>query len=138
MDIAKAKFREVIFLLLYSIDFSKEGSQELLSFVGDELKVGMRHVKEASVICEAIFLKLAEIDALIESVSSEYKIHRIPKVELNILRVAIYEILFEKTTPEKVAIAEGIRLAKKFGNQECFKFVNALLDEIYQRSIEVL
>ena len=138
-NIPKAKFREAVFLILYSLDFSKEADEQLLHFVGDQLKVGMRHIKEANLVVASVLSRLSEIDARIEGVSTEYEIHRIPKVELNILRLAIYELLFDETIPHQVAMAEAIRLAKKFGNQECFKFVNALLDAIYtQGSVAAL
>ncbi|MCF7853069.1 MAG: transcription antitermination factor NusB [Simkaniaceae bacterium] len=126
----RPKFREVLFLLLYSYEFTHESDSKLFQFVSEQLKVAMRHIRSAAEDALAIQAKCAEIDLMIEEVSSEYKIERIPKVELTILRLALYEMFFDDAIPGNVAIAEGIRLSKKFGTGECFKFVNAILDAV--------
>lgn len=136
-ELPRTKYREAIFLILYTFSFSEEGDKSLLSFVSDQLKVNLRHIKEANIFAKEIWDKKAEIDGKIENASHDYKLHRIPKVELAILRLAIYELFYCEAMPHKVVMSEAIRLGRKFGNQECFKFVNAVLDAIYQGSLQM-
>jgi N utilization substance protein B len=72
------------------------------------------------------------IDASITKYSKEYEFDRIPRVEKNVLRLGIYEMLYAKEVPPKVAISEALRLARKFATAESSQFINALLDTIYK------
>ena len=62
-----------------------------------------------------------------------YDIDRIHSVERNVLRLGIYELFFDPEIPPKVAIAEAIRMSKKFGTPESVSYVNAIMDNIYKR-----
>ena len=128
MQLPKTKAREIIFLILYSLHFSKDKEEGMERFIADELKVGVRHIHEVMPKVDNILSEVGYIDAKVEAYATEYKVKRIPKVELNIIRLALFEIYFDDEVPTQVAIAEGIRLARKFGNEESFKFVNAVLD----------
>ncbi|MDN3504231.1 MAG: transcription antitermination factor NusB [Rhabdochlamydiaceae bacterium] len=134
-QLPKAKCREILFLLLYAQDFTKEEDLAQVQFISDELKVGARHVRALLPILALVKEKVEELDKQIEKVSTEYELSRIPKVEINILRLALYELFFDDSIPPQVAITEGIRLARKFGNQECYKFVNAILDTLHQEKL---
>ena len=68
-----------------------------------------------------------EIDAHIETHAPKYPIDRISKVDVNILRLALYEMLYDKKQPEKVIINEAVDLAKELGNERSYAFVNAVL-----------
>lgn len=70
---------------------------------------------------------LAEIDQAIEEKAKGWKIDRIGRVELTILRLAIYEILFEDSIPAGVSINEAVELAKKYGQDESGSFINGIL-----------
>ena len=133
-SLPKPKLREIVFLLLYSIDFGADSSKSLHKFISDELKVSVRHIRDCEEQLAEVLEHVPDIDGIIEGVSNEYQINRIPKVELNILRLAIFEMQQDEKVPPKVAMSEAIRLAKKFGNNECYRFVNALLHSIYQGS----
>jgi len=89
-------------------------------------------VRLAKAYVEQILLKLPELDKHIKEACSNYDLERIQSVEVNVLRLSLYEILYEKDVPEKVAIAEGIRLAKKFSVKDAIPFVNAILDQVYK------
>ena len=77
---------------------------------------------------------MTEIDAVIAKTSQSYAFERIQSVERNILRLAVYELLYDPEMPPKVALAEAVRLTRKFGSPEAAAFVNALLDGIYKSS----
>jgi len=129
MALPRQKLREIIFHVLYGKSF---GSSE-----GDSVRLLMNHHKvtkksvcEAESFADKVREKEEEIDALICKYAVDYKLERIPAVEKNLLRLGIFEMIYHKETPRKVAIAEAIRLARKFTTQEGAKFVNAILDAI--------
>lgn len=76
---------------------------------------------------EKIMAKIPELDAKIDEVAEGWKIGRMGKVELTILRLAVYEMKMDEEIPEKVAINEAVELAKKFGGDESPAFVNGIL-----------
>ena len=71
---------------------------------------------------------LEEIDALIGSQADNWRLERMPPVDRNILRLAVYEFLYETDVPKLVAIDEAIELAKLYGSENSSSFVNGLLD----------
>jgi len=78
---------------------------------------------------------LTDIDLRLGQVSKSYDFSRIQTVEKNILRLGVYEAIFEKTVPPAVIMSEAVRLAKKFATPESAAFVNALLDAAYKQSL---
>lgn len=97
-----------------------------------ELKVTKKSVLMAQERAAAIETKLSEIDEKISASSTEYSFDRISRVEKTILRLGIYELFYDTSIPPLVAIAEAIRLTRKFGTPESAQFVNAILDRIYK------
>jgi len=75
---------------------------------------------------------LPQIDEAIQKNSQNWRFERIAKVDLCILRLAVYELLFEQQTPEQVVINEAIELAKKFSTQEAHAFINGVLAGVVQ------
>ena len=75
----------------------------------------------------AIIEHMAELDALIDEKSTGWKTNRMAKVDLAIIRLAVYEIKFEDDIPTKVSINEAVELAKKYGADESGAFVNGVL-----------
>jgi len=76
---------------------------------------------------------LADIDAEIEGTSENWSLVRMPFVDRNILRLAIYEIMYEPDVPDSVAINEAIEMAKLYGGEDSSKFVNGVLGRIAER-----
>jgi N utilization substance protein B len=132
MPISPQKQRELVFLLVYSDDFNSADEADMTKLLMHELEVTKKVMREAHVEKVKIQEKLAELDEKIAQHSKAYEFERIPRVERNILRLAAYELLYSKSVPPKVAIAEAIRLSRKFSTAESAGFVNAILDAIYQ------
>jgi N utilization substance protein B len=103
-----------------------------------ELKTTKKNVLEAKDFVDRMLEHLPQIDKIIDKVCVGYDLERIQSVEVNILRLCLYEMLFLKETPEKVLIAEGIRLAKKFSTEDSISFVNGLLDQVYKNKSDFL
>jgi len=128
------KFREIVFQILYSADFISGEEGEMIPFMMQELKVTKRSMVDAHDRMNQVLKKLDVIDAAITEASTEYSFERISRVEKTILRLGLFEILFDEKVPPKVGIAEAIRLCRKFGTPESADFVNALLDGIYKKN----
>ena len=124
------KFRELVFLLLFSTDSHESDLEELFATVGHELKVSQPNVKLAWEKVEEIQKYLVDIDEKITEISTSYDFFRIQKVELAILRLAFYELLFEKKLSVPIIIAEAKRIAKKFATEDAASFCQALIDAV--------
>ncbi len=134
MALAKQKFREIILQLLFSNNFAAPSDDKIIPFMMQLLKTTKKNVVSALEYSKKILSQVKKIDEHIQKVSVSYKIERISKVEITILRLALYEILFDENIPCKVAISEAIRLTKKFGAMQSSSFINAILDAIYKQN----
>lgn len=74
-----------------------------------------------------------EIDALIRQQADNWRLERMPAVDRNILRLAVYEMLYETEVPKLVVVDEAIELAKKYGSEHSGRFVNGLLDGLIKK-----
>ena len=111
------------------IDFTEEALNEFWE---------LRHAKTlardfARDLVLGIGEHLTEIDSLIRETLENYAFQRLSAVDRNILRLGAYEVLFSDHIPPEAAINEAIEVAKRFGGEESPKFVNGILDRIYQR-----
>ncbi|WP_315114608.1 transcription antitermination factor NusB [uncultured Clostridium sp.] len=87
-------------------------------------------IKYLTKVLKGIEENKEELDKKIEANLKNWKISRLAKVDLAILRLSTYEILFEEDIPIKVSINEGVELAKKYGEDKSSAFINAVLDNI--------
>lgn len=134
MAMPPQKFREIVFQILYSYDVTGSCGDELVPLLMKELSVSKKSVFEAFETANKIIAQRDEIDAAITRVSVSYAFSRIQSVERNILRLGVYEMLKDDAIPPKVAIAEALRLCRKFTSPEAASFVNAILDALYKQS----
>jgi N utilization substance protein B len=127
MTIPKQKQREAIFLALFSMDGGSDDEAKLVSLLMEELKMTMKNVYESLHHAKEVYLLKDELDEKITQASTAYEFDRIPRVEKNVLRLALFEM---KTLPGPIAISEAIRLTRKFSTAESGSFVNAILDNL--------
>ena len=129
MAMSRRELREQIFKLLFRVEFNKVEDmpeQEELFFEDEDAAMA----GDASYVSDKyhkIFEKLAEIDALLNEKASGWDTGRMSKVDLTILRLAVYEICYDEEVPTGVAINEAVELAKKFGQDASYGFVNGVL-----------
>ena len=83
-------------------------------------------------LAEGVKEKMPEIDEVIIKYAPEWPMDQIPPVDRNVLRIGIYELMFLKEVPPKVAINEAVELGKTFGGESSGKFVNGVLGTIYK------
>lgn len=135
MALSQQKFREIVLQLLYSQDLGQPNENLMTELMMAELAVSKRNVRLAQERVQMIYQHLPEIDSLITSAATSYDFDRIQLVTKNILRLGVFELFFDEQIPPKVAIAEAIRLSRKFNTPESASFVNAILDYLYQASL---
>lgn len=128
----RRELREHIFELLFRIEFNdpKDMPEQMRLFFTD-----MEELREAdqTYIEEKyarIVERLPELDRQIEETAKSWKISRMGKVDLTILRLAVYEMEFDEDVPVGVAINEAVELSKKFGGDDSPAFVNGILGKI--------
>jgi N utilization substance protein B len=127
MEFPPQKFREIVFQLLYSMDGSGSAEAELIPFLMRELTVSKKHVSAAYEKANKIWQQRSTLDRMIAEKSRDYSLDRIKTVEKNVLRLAFYELAFDKELDEKIIISEAHRIARKFSSLEGASFVNAVL-----------
>lgn len=127
------KFREIVFLLLYSRTSTHNEQSALIEMIMEQLKVAKSHVIKALAMVEKIEKSLPQVDQEIQTAVISYSFERIQTVEKAILRLSLYELIIDPKEPFKVILAEAIRLTKKFSSKAAISFVNAVLDNIYKR-----
>ena len=128
--------REQLFMLLFRAEFYDKADmpEQVKLFFEDEERNGMEDFeKPITEKYEKITEKLPELDALLNEKTEKWNTKRIGKVELTILRIALYEILFDDTIPEGVAIDEAVTIAKKYGQDSAGAFVNGVLAKFVKK-----
>ena len=111
-----------------SIEDSVATSTEILESEGIDYDTELTRF-----IVEGVKKHSGDIDKIIEECAPEWPIDKIAKIDLVILRIAIFELLFGKKTPAKVAIDEAVEIAKDFGNDTSHKFINGVLGTVVER-----
>lgn len=81
-------------------------------------------------VVQGVMDKREEIDGLIQNYARGWSLERMPKVDLAIMRLAIYELLFRKDIPWNVSINEAVELAKKYGGDQSKTFINGVLGKV--------
>ena len=127
---SRRELREQIFKLLFRIEFNaREEMQEQTAFFFEEEENQAKEA-DAALIEEKfnkIMEKLEEIDAALNEKVQGWNTDRMGKVDLTILRLAVYEMMHDEDIPTGVAINEAVELAKKFGQDSSPAFVNGVL-----------
>lgn len=132
MALPQEKFRELVFQLLYSRDQGDAADKAMAKMMMKELSVTKKTVLQAQERVAAIVEVQDELDTKIGGASESYEFDRIQLVERNVLRLGVYELIYDDAVPAAVVISEAIRLCRKFGTREAAKFVNAVLDHLHK------
>ena len=125
--------RTIALKILYAFDI-KEELQNLTS--EDINTVQDVFIEEITEFAQEIILKVSQelnkIDNLISETSEHWKVERMSIIDRNILRIGIYELIYDEDIPSKVSINEAIELAKTFGGESSGKFINGVWGAIYK------
>ena len=126
--------REKAMELIFSTMLTKESYGEAIetfvdNYEGDIKEIDLEYIKE---VLKGVEENKEEIDELIKNNLQKWKIDRISKVNLSILRLAIYEMNYVSDVPEKVAINEALEITKKYSDEKSGSFINGVLDKVYK------
>ena len=122
--------RELAMQALFSMDMHNAFSPEMLADYRRCFPPNKRVGPYFERLTGGVLQNRAHIDKVIEQYSSNWKVRRMACVDRNILRLAVFELLFCIDIPAKVSINEAIDIAKKFGSSESGSFINGILDSI--------
>lgn len=122
--LTRRRAREIILKALFQRDFRQASSDELLT--GHAVDDYVREV------LAGIERRQGELDELICSHTRGWRLERLHSVDRNLLRLAIYELLYRPDVPPQVVIDEAVELAKKYGSEQSGRFVNGMLDCIWR------
>jgi len=126
--------RMIALQTLYEYDTVQHTPAEVLQRHAEERHLQPKVVEYANELIIGVCDHLADIDAHIQSAAREWPLQQMARVDKNILRLAIYEILFNNTVPAKAAINEAVELAKLFGSNTSSRFINGVLGTIFNRA----
>lgn len=125
--------REQLFKLLFRVEFNKPEDMP------EQVKLFMEENEEITLEKDALYIsdkyariqeKLPVIDKMLDDNTEGWDTTRMGKVELTVLRLAVYEIVFDEDIPGSVAINEAVEIVKKYGQETSGGFVNAILGKI--------
>ncbi len=122
--------RELALQMLYALDINPLEQREALQLFRDNTRAAGNVRVFAEDLVAGVVANLAAIDGAIEAKSKNWALGRMARVDLSILRLAVYELLFRPDIPKNVTINEAIEVAKKFGTEDSPAFVNGILDEV--------
>ncbi len=120
---SRRKERERALQMLYRLDISGWQNE------GHGPQAGGAY---ARTLAEGVARNLAEIDRLIEKASTNWTLSRMAVVDRNILRLAVYELLYHQDVPCKVVMDEAVELAGRFGAEASASFINGVIDSVYR------
>ncbi|MDD5492702.1 MAG: transcription antitermination factor NusB [bacterium] len=127
---SRRKAREIALQMIYSIDVNNLDIKDSLNLYWENNPEEHEVVEFANMLSIGTKDNLNKIDELITQYTKNWNLKRMASVDRNILRVAIYELVFYKETPVNVVINEAVELAKKFSTSESGGFVNGILDKV--------
>ena len=127
---SRRRSREMAIQVLYQVDMAQSDLAEALRLFCEHFKAPESIRDFASELARGAHEHREEVDSLIKGFSENWRLERMPAVDRNILRLAIYELLYRPDIPTKVSINEAVDLGKKYGSEDSGSFINGILDRI--------
>ena len=132
----RRKSREMALQMLFQGElYPEKESEELSHHFCSHFKVKKTVLEFGVQLFSGVMKHRDEINKLIETYSDHWKVHRMSYIDRNILRIALYEMIYLDDIPASVSIDEGIEIAKRYGSAESAAFVNGILDKIFKKEI---
>ena len=128
--------RELAMQALFYMDMQKNASQEMLEYFCGCFCTSKKSRPFLIKLVNGVIEKKSRIDGLVERFSQNWKIDRMSCVDRNVMRIAVYEMLYCDDIPPKVSINEAVDIGKKFGTQESGAFINGIMDSIREALVK--
>jgi N utilization substance protein B len=129
---SRTKGREAALQILYQADSTDGALDEALQLFNLNFTPDGEIKEFASKLVEGVEEHGIEIDALIDKASINWRMDRMPRVDRNVLRIAVYELVHCPEIPLAVVINEAIEIGKRYGSEESGSFINGILDKVAQ------
>ena len=127
---ARRRARAIALQALYEVDSVGHDIEETLTNLLANVELSEENAVFAGELVNGVIQHKPEIDQQIKSFAPAWPVEQIPVIDRNILRLAIFEILFDNKVPVKVAINEAVELAKTFGSDNSARFINGVLGSV--------
>jgi transcription antitermination factor NusB len=131
----RRRSRELALKVLFHLEFSGDEPAAAFALICNNFGAPADIKAFARELVEGVCFHKNEVDELLSKASQHWRVERIAKVDRNILRMALYELLYRDDIPPKVAIDEAVELGKRFCSEESGAFINGILDKIYHTLI---
>lgn len=122
--------REIAMKLLYQLEIQKEDREMQIKATLDENVLTDNDKSYVMHVVTGVLDNITYIDKVIEKHLKGWKLNRIPKVDLSILRLAIFEVCFREDIPYNVSVNEAVELAKKYSSDDAGAFINGILSKV--------
>ena len=137
MSGSRRKSRILAFQAIYSWDFNKDKTENLDCF--NWLDSEKENIKPETKIFASLLLNgtlenITEVDNKIKKHIDNWKFERISKVDLAILRLSVYSLLFQKDIAGNITIDEAVDISRKYSSSDSYRFINGVLDSIYRET----
>lgn len=154
----RRKSRETVMKLMYQMSINKEELMDVIENLKANIEADEEKMNEPSLVerekdPDSMDLKDVDmeyiiriangvaqneklLDSKIESNLINWKVYRLSKIDLTILRICVFEMQFEEEIPERVAVNEAIELAKKFSSEKSAAFINGVLDKLMDKTLD--
>jgi len=126
----RRKARILAFQTIYSWDINQASIGDLLDFSWKKEEINNEVAEFSRLLAGGTVENIEDIDSVIKKNIRNWEFERLAKVDLAILRISVFEILFQEDVPAGVTINEAVEIAKSFGSDESYKFINGVLDNI--------
>jgi transcription antitermination protein NusB len=137
--VTRRSSRELALQVLFQREFMQQSSpEELLRLYEQNLSLGNEIVEYSKVLVRAVMTHHEAIDVLLQKYSVNWNIKRLSLVDLNILRIAVCEMVYlpgADSVPAKSVVNEAIEIAKKYSSLEAPSFVNGILDQVLHKEL---
>ena len=130
---ARRKGRELALQALYQLEITSESAEQSLRAFWNSFESTKAAREFALELVRGVLARREEIDALIAGASEHWRIERLSRIDLNVIRIAVYELTSPPALPVEIALNEAIEIARRFGTEESAAFVNGVLDQVASR-----
>jgi N utilization substance protein B len=129
----RRKGRELALQALYQLEINGDASERALGGFWESFESSVEGKELALRLIHGVLDHKREIDELISDACEHWRLERLSRVDVNVIRIAVYELTTPPPLPVEIAINEAIEIARRFGTEESAAFVNGVLDQIASR-----
>ena len=128
--------RELAIQVLFHLEFNSGAPEEVFDLICENFSAQESAIPFSKQLVLGVCEKRKEVDALIRNASKNWRLERMSRLDRCILRLAAFEISFLEDIPPKVSIDEALEIGKKFGSEDSGRFINGVLDNIYNTLVQ--